>query len=184
MVTEIPLDEEETARHLMNEGVPPRHHHSGGAPSDPWSVYPVKKLVALYDYDPQELSPNVDAEMELAFRTGDVIYVYGDADEDGFYMGELNGERGLVPSNFLTEAPPDFRDPRLTQPNRSGGSYPKESRDGGQYQRGSGSAHYSSSRSSKEHMPSDKTRYSDRPSTDRTYDRSGGHASDRDRGQY
>ncbi|CAL1288969.1 unnamed protein product [Larinioides sclopetarius] len=180
MVTEIPLDEEETARHLMNEGVPPRHHHhSGGAPSDPWSVYPVKKLVALYDYDPQELSPNVDAEMELAFRTGDVIYVYGEADEDGFYMGELNGERGLVPSNFLTEAPPDFRDPRLAQSNRSA-----ESRDSGQYQRGSGSAHYSSSRSSKEHMPSDKTRYSDRPSTERTYDRSGGHASDRDRGQY
>lgn len=62
--------------------------------------------------------------MELAFRTGDVIYVYGDADEDGFYMGELNGERGLVPSNFLTEAPGDFRDPRL-QPTRGGNSYPK-----------------------------------------------------------
>lgn len=43
--------------------------------------------------------------MELAFRTGDVIYVYGDMDEDGFYHGELNGMRGLVPSNFLTEAP-------------------------------------------------------------------------------
>lgn len=26
-------------------------------------------------------------------------------DDDGFYMGELNGVRGLVPSNFLTEAP-------------------------------------------------------------------------------
>lgn len=25
-------------------------------------------------------------------------------DPDGFYMGELNGVRGLVPSNFLTEA--------------------------------------------------------------------------------
>jgi len=24
---------------------------------------PVKKMVALYDYDPQELSPNVDAEV-------------------------------------------------------------------------------------------------------------------------
>ena len=29
-------------------------------------------------------------------------------DDDGFYMGELNGVRGLVPSNFLTEAPPDY----------------------------------------------------------------------------
>lgn len=62
--------------------------------------------------------------MELAFRTGDIIYVYGDADEDGFYMGELNGERGLVPSNFLTEAPGDFRDPRL-QPTRGSSSYSK-----------------------------------------------------------
>lgn len=62
--------------------------------------------------------------MELAFRTGDIIYVYGDADEDGFYMGELNGERGLVPSNFLTEAPADFRDPRL-QSNRGSSSYSK-----------------------------------------------------------
>lgn len=25
-------------------------------------------------------------------------------DEDGFYMGELDGIRGLVPSNFLTDA--------------------------------------------------------------------------------
>ncbi|GFR28038.1 RIMS-binding protein 2 [Trichonephila clavata] len=184
MVTEIPLDEEETARHLMNEGVPPRHHHSGG-PGDPWSAYPVKKLVALYDYDPQELSPNVDAEMELAFRTGDVIYVYGEADEDGFYMGELNGERGLVPSNFLTEAPPDFRDPRLAPSGRSGGSYPKEPRDSAQYPRGSGGQHYPSSRSSKEHMPSEKTRYSERPSTERSsYDRGSGHTSERDRGQY
>ena len=64
-----------------------------------------KKMIALYDYDPQELSPNPDAEMELAFITGDVIYVFGEMDEDGFYMGELNGVRGLVPSNFLTEAP-------------------------------------------------------------------------------
>lgn len=40
--------------------------------------------------------------------TGDIIYVYGDMDDDGFFMGELNGVRGLVPSNFLTEAPPDY----------------------------------------------------------------------------
>lgn len=29
-------------------------------------------------------------------------------DDDGFFMGELNGVRGLVPSNFLTEAPPEY----------------------------------------------------------------------------
>ena len=38
-----------------------------------------------------------------------MIYVYGDMDEDGFFMGELHGRRGLVPSNFLTEAPADYR---------------------------------------------------------------------------
>lgn len=41
--------------------------------------------------------------------TGDVIYVFGEMDEDGFYMGQLaaTGARGLVPSNFLAEAAPD-----------------------------------------------------------------------------
>lgn len=43
--------------------------------------------------------------MELSFKTGEVILVYGEMDEDGFFMGELDGVRGLVPSNFLTEAP-------------------------------------------------------------------------------
>lgn len=31
--------------------------------------------------------------------------IYGDMDDDGFFMGEYNGRRGLVPSNFLQEAP-------------------------------------------------------------------------------
>ena len=61
----------------------------------------------MFTYDPQlqELSPNVDAEVELSFHTGDVITVYGEMDDDGFYMAELRGHRGLVPSNFLTDAP-------------------------------------------------------------------------------
>lgn len=29
-------------------------------------------------------------------------------DEDGFYMGEIDGVRGLVPSNFLSEAPDQY----------------------------------------------------------------------------
>jgi len=44
-------------------------------------------------------------QQELAFSRGDVIAVYGDADDDGFYFGELDGRSGLVPSNFLQEAP-------------------------------------------------------------------------------
>ena len=66
---------------------------------------PMKRKIALYDYDPTELSPNVDSEVELTFRTGDLVTIYGDMDDDGFYMGEVRGQRGLVPSNFLTEVP-------------------------------------------------------------------------------
>ena len=69
---------------------------------DIYEDMPAKRKLALYDYDPTELSPNVDAEVELSFRTGDILLVYGDMDDDGFFMGELNGRRGLVPSNFLT----------------------------------------------------------------------------------
>ncbi|XP_017324285.2 RIMS-binding protein 2 isoform X2 [Ictalurus punctatus] len=65
------------------------------------------RMVALYDYDPRESSPNVDVEEELTFCAGDVITVFGEIDEDGFYYGELNGHRGLVPSNFLEEVPDD-----------------------------------------------------------------------------
>lgn len=63
--------------------------------------------------------------MELAFITGDVIYVYGDMDEDGFFMGELNGVRGLVPSNFMTEASSQM-DTRTHVSSRTGGE-PAES---------------------------------------------------------
>ena len=36
---------------------------------------PAKRKLALYDYDPVELSPNVDAEVELSFRAGDIVLV-------------------------------------------------------------------------------------------------------------
>ncbi|PNF20897.1 hypothetical protein B7P43_G11184, partial [Cryptotermes secundus] len=107
-----------------------------GGPRDRWGdIYanmPVKKMIALYDYDPQELSPNVDAEVELSFQTGNVIYVYGDMDDDGFYMGELDGVRGLVPSNFLTEAPPDYS---------NGGGGPRQGRPPPQDRSGRGGGH-------------------------------------------
>ncbi|XP_058850592.1 RIMS-binding protein 2-like isoform X2 [Acipenser ruthenus] len=80
------------------------------------------RMVALYDYDPRESSPNVDVERErerefgrerlkleaeLTFCAGDIITVFGEIDEDGFYYGEINGQKGLVPSNFLEEVPDD-----------------------------------------------------------------------------
>ncbi|XP_069038089.1 RIMS-binding protein 2 isoform X3 [Lepisosteus oculatus] len=85
---------------------------------------PTRRMVALYDYDPRESSPNVDVETqadrerecggerltleaELTFCAGDIITVFGEIDEDGFYYGEINGHKGLVPSNFLEEVPDD-----------------------------------------------------------------------------
>uniref|UniRef100_A0A8C3L856 SH3 domain-containing protein n=1 Tax=Chrysolophus pictus TaxID=9089 RepID=A0A8C3L856_CHRPC len=58
-------------------------------------------MVAVFDYNPKESSPNADAEAELTFSAGDIITVFGSMDDDGFYYGELNQQRGLVPSNFL-----------------------------------------------------------------------------------
>ncbi|KAF6097938.1 TSPO associated protein 1 [Phyllostomus discolor] len=66
-----------------------------------------RSMVAAFDYNPRESSPNVDVEAELPFRAGDVITVFGGMDDDGFYYGELNGQRGLVPSNFLEGPGPE-----------------------------------------------------------------------------
>ncbi|XP_047183399.1 RIMS-binding protein 2 isoform X12 [Scophthalmus maximus] len=72
------------------------------------SVAPgARRMVAIFDYDPRESSPNTDIEAELTFSAGDVIHVFGDMDEDGFFYGDLNGHRGLVPSNFLQAFPED-----------------------------------------------------------------------------
>ena len=37
----------------------------------------IQRVVALYDYHPDTMSPNVDSSEELSFRAGDVILVYG-----------------------------------------------------------------------------------------------------------
>ncbi|XP_071619357.1 RIMS-binding protein 2 isoform X13 [Heliangelus exortis] len=111
MVSEIQADDEEMMDQLLKQGFLPlntpvekieRNRRSG-------RQHPVstRRMVALYDYDPRESSPNVDVEAELTFCTGDIITVFGEIDEDGFYYGELNGQKGLVPSNFLEEVPDD-----------------------------------------------------------------------------
>jgi hypothetical protein len=129
MVSEVQVEDDRVAEELFREqsdtsrGVVPSDLSNGSSPmigtkstafdsDDRWGdIYedmPAKRKLALYDYDPSELSPNVDAEVELTFRTGDMLLVYGDMDDDGFYMGELSGRRGLVPSNFLTDVPPGY----------------------------------------------------------------------------
>ncbi|KFO92997.1 RIMS-binding protein 2, partial [Buceros rhinoceros silvestris] len=111
MVSEIQADDEEMMDQLLKQGFLPlntpiekieRNRRSGRQ-----HTVSTRRMVALYDYDPRESSPNVDVEAELTFCTGDIITVFGEIDEDGFYYGELNGQKGLVPSNFLEEVPDD-----------------------------------------------------------------------------
>ncbi|KAF0038081.1 hypothetical protein F2P81_008565 [Scophthalmus maximus] len=115
MVSEIQVEDEETRQQLLQQG-----YLSTAAsmekidPSQPApvavkaSVAPgARRMVAIFDYDPRESSPNTDIEAELTFSAGDVIHVFGDMDEDGFFYGDLNGHRGLVPSNFLQAFPED-----------------------------------------------------------------------------
>ncbi|VDH97376.1 RIMS-binding protein 2 [Mytilus galloprovincialis] len=130
MVSEVQVDDDELADQLLKESqgttfninaqlignhgndhfIKPVKSSDELSSTSPSSMLPVydsenlRRMVALYDYDPQELSPNVDAEVELSFKVGDIIMVYGEMDDDGFFMGEHNGKRGLVPSNFLQEA--------------------------------------------------------------------------------
>ena len=112
MVSEVQVDDERFLQELTSKDDMKRKKSARFMNRDRWGdIYantPVRKMIALYDYDPQELSPNVDAEVELNFRTGDVIFVYGEMDDDGFYLAELQGMRGLVPSNFLTETSTDY----------------------------------------------------------------------------
>lgn len=128
MVSEVQVDDERVAEELFREQAgssASQKTDRGGSVDrdDRWGdIYedmPMKRKIALYDYDPTELSPNVDSEVELSFKTGEIITIYGDMDDDGFYMGEVSGRRGLVPSNFLTDIPSGF-DPkngfRQTQP--------------------------------------------------------------------
>ncbi|XP_034262022.1 RIMS-binding protein 2 isoform X3 [Pantherophis guttatus] len=111
MVSEIQADDQEMMDHLLKQGFLPlntpiekleRNRRSSRPPGSA-----TRRMVALYDYDPRESSPNVDVEAELTFCTGDIITVFGEIDEDGFYYGELNNQTGLIPSNFLEEVPDD-----------------------------------------------------------------------------
>uniref|UniRef100_A0A3B3TC29 TSPO associated protein 1 n=1 Tax=Paramormyrops kingsleyae TaxID=1676925 RepID=A0A3B3TC29_9TELE len=124
MVSEIQVDDEETREQLLQQGFlsadasmekivesagvwddsVASSRDSSQATSRHQSNGP-RRMVAIFDYDPKESSPNADVEAELTFSAGDVIYVFGDMDDDGFFYGDLNGRKGLVPSNFLQALP-------------------------------------------------------------------------------
>ncbi|XP_010894977.1 RIMS-binding protein 2 [Esox lucius] len=107
MVSEIPVEDDYLKHQLIQQGFLPVDHTCTD-PSEESSVLDdlvVRRMVAIFEYDPWESSPNMDSDAELAFRAGDIIYVFGDMDEDGFYYGDLHGLRGLVPSNYLEPLP-------------------------------------------------------------------------------
>ncbi|XP_035648064.1 RIMS-binding protein 2-like isoform X2 [Oncorhynchus masou masou] len=69
---------------------------------------PVRLFVALFPYNPAAMSPNPEtAAEELPFVPGQIIKVFGDKDDDGFYHGESGGLSGVVPSNMVSEIPVD-----------------------------------------------------------------------------
>ncbi|CAM2702999.1 unnamed protein product [Rotaria socialis] len=125
MVSEIQLDDAEIEAHLLAGTINLENHNRMitttpaasaispsakriSAVSTPSNIkptlQPVKKMVAMFDYNPSVNSPNINPDEELSFRSGDIIYVHGNVQEDGFYFGELeHGGKGLVPSNFLKE---------------------------------------------------------------------------------
>ncbi|XP_026100522.1 RIMS-binding protein 2 isoform X9 [Carassius auratus] len=132
MVSEIQTDDDEMVDQLLRQGFLPlntpiekieRNKRSGRQ-----HQVSTRRMVALYDYDPRESSPNVDVEAELTFCAGDVITVFGEIDEDGFYYGELNGHKGLVPSNFLEEVPDDVEVYLTNPPSRHPQDHPSRTK--------------------------------------------------------
>ncbi|KAL6463831.1 hypothetical protein MHYP_G00282220 [Metynnis hypsauchen] len=121
MVSEIQVDDEETKEQLLQQGFLStdasmekidKTRHSAVALGNPGP----RRMVAIFDYDPRESSPNADIEAELTFSAGDIIYVFGDMDDDGFFYGDLNGQKGLVPSNFLQAFPETAEEATVAEP--------------------------------------------------------------------
>uniref|UniRef100_A0A8C4Y2T7 Peripheral-type benzodiazepine receptor-associated protein 1 n=1 Tax=Gopherus evgoodei TaxID=1825980 RepID=A0A8C4Y2T7_9SAUR len=116
MVSEVQLESSEMKQHLLKQGsitdeksainlVEVDTKNNKSHPEHSWQDSKAEQLtsktvVAAFDYNPRENSLHVDVESELTFNAGDIITVFGSVDDDGFYYGELNGQRGLIPSDF------------------------------------------------------------------------------------
>lgn len=65
-------------------------------------------FIALYNYDPITMSPNIDScNEELGFKEGQLIKVIGDQDADGFFFGVTQGKSGYIPCNLISEVQVD-----------------------------------------------------------------------------
>uniref|UniRef100_A0A3Q2P6G9 SH3 domain-containing protein n=1 Tax=Fundulus heteroclitus TaxID=8078 RepID=A0A3Q2P6G9_FUNHE len=123
MVSEIQVEDEETQQQLLQQGFlstlprrpvpPPKPRRSKKGVSHPsQSAAPAaigklasgaQRMIAIFDYDPRESSPNTDIEAELTFSAGDIIHVFGDMDEDGFFYVSFFGN--LKPQLKVTASP-------------------------------------------------------------------------------
>ncbi|XP_073168734.1 peripheral-type benzodiazepine receptor-associated protein 1-like isoform X1 [Lepidochelys kempii] len=118
MVSEVQVESNETKQHLLKQGSitdeksvinlveVDTQNNNKSRTEHSWQDSKAEQLtsktmVAVFDYNPRENSLNVDVESELTFSAGDIITVFGSVDDDGLYYGELNGQRGLIPSDFL-----------------------------------------------------------------------------------
>ena len=55
--------------------------HSNDVESPAHLPEPVRVFAVLYDYDPEQSSPNDQPELELYLRTGEYVFIYGEMDE-------------------------------------------------------------------------------------------------------
>eukprot|EP01105_Mastigella_eilhardi_P023896 TRINITY_DN6108_c0_g1_i1.p1 TRINITY_DN6108_c0_g1~~TRINITY_DN6108_c0_g1_i1.p1 ORF type:complete len:331 (+),score=89.04 TRINITY_DN6108_c0_g1_i1:45-1037(+) len=69
---------------------------AGGAPPPLPPRSDLRSCRALYDCAAD------DNRTDLSFSRGDIITVVNDEPGDGWFMGELNGRQGIVPSNYVT----------------------------------------------------------------------------------
>jgi len=69
--------EEEEKEEQVDDGESPAH-----------LPVPVRVFVVLYDYDPEQSSPNDQPDLELYLRTGEYVFIYGEMDEASF-LGTL-----------------------------------------------------------------------------------------------
>jgi RIMS-binding protein 2 len=50
------------------------------------------------------MSPNIETcHEELALQENQLVKVYGDQDEDGFYLGQVDDRVGYIPCNMVAE---------------------------------------------------------------------------------
>uniref|UniRef100_A0A8C5TEC8 RIMS-binding protein 2 n=1 Tax=Malurus cyaneus samueli TaxID=2593467 RepID=A0A8C5TEC8_9PASS len=110
MVSEVPVESSELKQQLLKQGFLPADTESPGTvcmcalllwlfTGEIFYFCPAgqkhkdieaelltpRRMVAAFDYNPKESSPNTDVEAELTFSAGDVITVFGSMDDDGFY---------------------------------------------------------------------------------------------------